>query len=252
MHLAGILLHAAADLMDRRWWRATFFLWFGMLAKPLGMVMILLVGALYRPMRGRLLVGLLVFLALPWLHWDWPYVARQCRLAVEKLGRSSQPGDKPYDDIVGLLRTLGVTLPQAARTALAALAALVTLGLAWLGLRRGGRLQGAWLLASLAACYLMLFNPRTETNSYVILAPAMAALAAIALTQRDRLATAVFALGCLALGCDNYGRAAFEATNHLVKPATALVFFVWLAWRLHSLPRRPLLPAAPSTAPEVP
>ena len=251
MHLAGLMLHAGADLMDRRWGRAALLLWIGMLAKPVAFVMILLVGALHRPMRGRLVVGLLAFLALPWVHWDWPYVTSQVQLAVEKLGRSSQPGDKPYDDLVGLLRTLGVSLPPAARTGLAAGAALLTLVLAWLGRRRGGRVQGAWLLVAFAACYLMLFNPRTETNSYVILAPVLAALAGIAaLERRDVVAATVFVLGCVALGCDNYGRPVHEATRHLVKPATALLTMLWLAWRLRSLPGVPLFPSRPPETPE--
>lgn len=243
LHLAGLMLHACSDLIDRRWWRATLLLWGGMLAKPIGAVMILLVGALLAPMRGRLALGLGVFLLLPFLHPDFAYASEQYRLALEKLSRSSQPGAKAYDDFVGLARSLGFTLPQAARTAIAVCMALVTLGLAWLGLRRGGRIQGLWILTALAAAYLMLFNPRTETNSYVILVPWLAMLATYAwFDRRSRAAAAAFLLGCLALGCDNYGRAVLAFSRGLTKPLTALVFFVFLAWAVRRLRDHALLP----------
>jgi hypothetical protein len=244
MHLAGLMLHAAADLMDGRWWRASALLWLGMLAKPVALVMVLLAGALYRPARVPLLVGLIVFLALPFVHPHPSYVLRQLHLAAAKLRRASQPGTKPYEDAVGLLRTLGVHLPQLARTALAAGAALVTLGLTALGIRRGSRAQGAWLLASFAACYLMLFNPRTETNSYVILVPVPAVLAAVAFERRRWGTWTLMVLACLALGTENYGTPVHEATHYLVKPAVALLLWLGLAVRLRSLRARPLLPGA--------
>ena len=251
LHLAGIMLHACADLIDKRWWRATLWLWGGMLAKPIAAVMLLLVGALVPAMRGRLAVGLVAFAALPYLHLDPSYVTEQYRLAFEKLGRSSQPGAKPYDDMIGILRRLGIELPQLARTAMAGAMALVTLGLAALAMRRGSRREGFWALTALAAAYLMLFNPRTETNSYVILAPWLAMQAAFAWFNPParKAARLGFTAGTLALGADNYGRAVLNASRGLVKPLVALGFYVWLAISIVRLPDRPLLPAA-SDAPD--
>ena len=51
------------------------------------------------------------------------------------------------------------------------------LGLWRVGGRRNTEPLRALLLLSLASVYLMLFNPMTEANSYIILAPAMAAVA---------------------------------------------------------------------------
>jgi hypothetical protein len=53
----------------------------------------------------------------------------------------------------------------------------------WLGARRLPEwVRAAWLYA-LVASYLMIFNPMTEANSYVILAPALAVWAVWALSQ---------------------------------------------------------------------
>lgn len=253
LHLAGIMLHACADLIDRRWWRATFWLWGGMLAKPLALVMLLLVGALVGPMRGRLAVGLAAFALLPFAHLDFAYVQEQYALAFEKLGRSSQPGAKPYDDFVGILRRLGVELPQIARTAIAGAMALVTLALAARARRQGTAAEGFWALTALAATYLMLFNPRTEMNSYVILAPWLAMQAACAWLDAPprRVARFAFPAGGLALGADNYGRAVLSFSRGFVQPLVAAVFGVWLAWALARLPERPLLPRA-SDSPDDP
>ena len=139
----------------------------------------LLCGALFKPMRVPLLVGLALFAALPYLHWNWGYVTEQYQLAYEKLVRSSQPADKPYTNLVWLIQSAGVHVPTAIRLPMAAVAAVLTLGLCFLGLRRGGTRQGLWLLMAFAACYLMLFNPRTETNSYVIVIPYIAMAAAL-------------------------------------------------------------------------
>lgn len=253
LHLAGIMLHACCELMDRRWWRAAAWLWGGMLAKPIAAVLLLLVGALVAPMRGRLAIGLLLFAALPFAHPDPAYAQEQYALAFEKLARSSQPGAKPYDDLVGLVRRLGgVELPQVARTAIAMTMALVTLGLAWLGLRRGGRIQGLWVLTALAAAYLMLFNPRTEANSYVILAPWLAMQAAFAWLDRPvrPLARIAFPLGGLALGVDHFGRAVRDLARGLLMPLVALGFYGWLAWATCALPGRALLPVSGDGPPD--
>lgn len=240
-HLAGVMLHVCVELTERRWWRATLLLWVGMMMKPIALVMILLSAVLFRPMGWRLAIGLLLFAALPYLHPDTAYVTRQYQLGFEKILRSSQPGEKPYADLVGLLRTIGVNLPQMARTVMQLIAAALTLWVCRLGLKRGGRLQGTWLLGAWAAWYLVLFNPRTETNSYVLLAPFVAVAVLLTWMGGARKAEwlGLLVLG-LALGCDNYGRSFHNLTTIWLKPLTALVFGGWLLWRLRSLPMRPL------------
>lgn len=248
LHLIGLMLHAGADLAVRRWWRATVLLWLGMAAKPLAVVMLLLAAALYRPMTWRLALGLVAFAALPYLHADAGYVTRQYGLALEKLARSADPTGRTHADLLGALAWLGLDLPTALRLGLRAAAALVTLGLCWSALRRGGPRQGAWLLTAFAACYLVLFNGRTETNSYVIVVAFPALLAAWAgLQRRGAWAVGALVLLCLALGCDNYGRSFHALTSPWLKPFATVPFALWLALRQHALRRRPLLPEAVAT-----
>ena len=63
--MAGFLMIAVADAAARRWTRAAVWLALGLAIKPLAAVGILLMGAIHREMRARLLTGLVVVAALP-------------------------------------------------------------------------------------------------------------------------------------------------------------------------------------------
>ncbi len=105
-------------------------------------------------------------------------------------------------------------------------AAVVTLGLGWLALHRWRARWGAILLLALAVTYLMLFNPRTENNSYSMLAPLVATFAAAMIVlERDGIEGGALVLIALGLGLAN------EITHgetHWFRPLLAAVFFVYL------------------------
>jgi hypothetical protein len=90
--------------------------------------------------------------------------------------------------------------------------------------RRFDRSGAAWTLAALSAIYLMLFNPRTETCSYVLLGPflATAALACFRIEARHWLGwtLALAALGC---ACDAVP-VVHNWTDRWLKPLIALLF----------------------------
>ena len=89
-----------------------------------------------------------------------------------------------------------------------------------------------------AVIYLMLFNPRTETNSYVILGIFIALLAAWeGLVRKNHAAVAVFVFLALTLGNENYGGYIYRSTNLWLKPLVALALGFWLSIRVLTLPR---------------
>jgi hypothetical protein len=84
----------------------------------------------------------------------------------------------------------------------------------------------------LAALYLMLFNPRTEENSYVILAGFTALMAGRAILE-DYLNNAVrpallLTLFTLAMAVECYGYPIFPLTKIWFKPLATLIFFFFL------------------------
>jgi hypothetical protein len=85
-----------------------------------------------------------------------------------------------------------------------------------------------FLVTALSAAYLMVFNPRTEAVSYIILCPYVALFAAILF--REKAVTPlvwIFVFVCIGLGSDCYG-GVYKLTRIWFKPLLALVFFAIL------------------------
>jgi hypothetical protein len=196
LHMAGLFALAACTAMDRRWWWTTLWLILALVCKPTSMVMILLFGAIWwRSMSWRLAIGIAAFLVAPFLHPHPSYVVEQYRDFIEKAARAAVPPDL-FQDIRGLLISFGLPAPEKLLTAVRAIAALGTLAAGWLAVRRFDWIGPVYVLA-LGAAYLMLFNPRTEGLSYVILAPAAAIWATRELLNRRWLPFAGLLVLCL-------------------------------------------------------
>jgi alpha-1,2-mannosyltransferase len=84
-----------------------------------------------------------------------------------------------FADINGLLWALGIGLTGAVSQISRVVAGLVTTVVLMIGSNRIRGLARAWFLLGLSTTYLMLFNPMTEGNSYVIVAPSIALYALI-------------------------------------------------------------------------
>ncbi len=171
-HFAAVLLLSAAFLMDRRWWLATLFLLLCLAIKPLGLAAIGLALAAFPTVSWRLALGTIALVALPFLAGPWVYVAGQHAAAWTNLHACAAVTENRFADLNGLLRTLGCPLTGGGSVAVRGLAGALFLVGCW----RAGRQPAdrrALIWHGAAAAYLMLFNPMTEANSYVVLAPAL-------------------------------------------------------------------------------
>lgn len=223
--MAGLLGLAAVDLGTRAWNRASISLLLSLAMKPLGLVPCLLAGACYlRTVAWRLVLGAVLLGAASFLHWNPGFVIGQYDLFVQTLQIAGKPNQPRFCDIQGMLLFFGAPLPDPLMTGVRVLAALGTLALAWMALRRHGAAVGGFVCMLLAAWYLLLFNPRTETNTYVLLAPFVGILVASAArdpkTPLRFLGLAAFAL---ILCCENWGPL-HKLTNLWLKAAATLVF----------------------------
>ena len=104
---SALLLHATADVARRRWWAAAVSLSLLVALKPFGLVMVLLVAALYGPIRWYLVWGLAAVLASPFLFGPTAYVLGQYHWALVKLMVSSRPGPGRWADLTSLLWAAG-------------------------------------------------------------------------------------------------------------------------------------------------
>jgi len=214
MPLGALYLLTAVALADRKWWWVAGFLVFSLALKPVSMVPILLVGVCYPATRLPLLVGLGVLFAVAFIHPSQEYVWGQYREFVESLLRSGRPSQHLYCDIAGMFQTFHLPLPEPVSFGLRILFALLTLWVSLRALRVGDSIRAAFLVLFFSAIYLMLFNPRTETNSYIILGVFVGIWGAYEGVVAGRLKAAawLFVLA-LSLGTENYGNPIFPWTN---------------------------------------
>jgi hypothetical protein len=120
--LAALMIHSVVELADERWWRATLWMSLGLALKPLMVVLILLAGALYRPMTWRLFVGVATVLLLPFATQSPAYVMNQYEHCVQKLVVSGRPGEiARFSDLFGIVGSLRIDTPYRVQTAARAL-----------------------------------------------------------------------------------------------------------------------------------
>jgi hypothetical protein len=171
----GVTLLATAAVLDQRWWLAAGLMALATAIKPLGIVLLLLAPVFYGPLRARVLVMMAVLALFPFLFAKPNYVMSQYRETLSNLQACAVVTENRFADINGILRTFGTAFSPMTSKLLRVAAGGLTLGLWWWGAKRLSKPLACLWLYALAAGYLMLFNPMNEENSYVILAPALAA-----------------------------------------------------------------------------
>jgi hypothetical protein len=226
LHLAGLMLHATVDLAARVWWRAALSLVLGLVLKPFAAVPLLLAAAVYPPTRVWIAAASAGAVIVPFLTQGPAYVIRQYGACLLRLAQAGVPHTDTWSDLRGLLLRFGA-LPNEWLVLMRLSAAIPTLLLSFAA-RRHGEAWSAVYLFALAASYLMIFNPRTEANSYVLLAPAVAAMTVRAASRRQTGAVWTLVAFALALGCENYGRTIFAMTDLWLKPLLTIGFAAYL------------------------
>jgi hypothetical protein len=220
MLMTGLMILAAEALAARTWRRAATFMLLAVAVKPLAIVLVLLSFALYGPMRRPLAIGAVLTALAPFATHHPGYVANQYRgFAVMLTHANRLSVEELWFQLFGMLKVVGVTFAPHVETLIRLGAALLTLGFCFVAKRASdGRRTAAYLFA-FTAVYLMLFNPRTENNTYCVIAPALALFLAYETTARHWLRTAVIATSIIGVA------GAFEIGKNLapnVRP-------VWLA-----------------------
>ena len=239
MPLAGLYLLSAIAMARRRWHLSAIILAITLALKPISIVPILLCGVLFPRLILPLALWLAVMFGAAFLHHDPQFVSGQYQAFFEKLtGSAAKPTGHSWCDFGGMLRTFGLILPDNVLFLIRSGAAVLTLGICFLALRARDALRRALVVMFFAVIYLMLFNPRTETNSYVILGIFVGLAGAYeGLIRKNTTAAIWWVLLALALGTENYGWPIFPLTNLWLKALVTLVLGVWLAIRVVRTPR---------------
>lgn len=196
-HLGAALLLTAVCLAEGRWWGAVFFVCLAVALKPVGLAAAGLVFAAYPRLGWRLALGLAATLLLPFMCGPTDYVRSQFVAEFANLRQCAAVGDNRFADLNGLLRAVHAPVWGNVAMLVRGGAGLAMAVFCFLVLRRLPERERAlgWLAG--ATGYLMLFNPMTEANSYVVLGPALA-LWSLALFVAGRQSSAWLLAGAAA------------------------------------------------------
>jgi hypothetical protein len=230
MMMGGLMLLAAVDLAEQRWWRAVFWMALGVALKPLMLVLVLLAAIVYPQTAWRMFPAMVALLLVPFMFQQPAYVVEQYRGSIQMLQDAKDLGMRQeFPHLFWVLKSVGMGVPPAVQTAARLAAAAFCLAICRLVKKKSDPAQAAVLIYTLAVVYLMLFNPRTEHNSYCLLTPPLALYAIRALVAgHQRLGIGLLTMAAAMLASYPLGK--FMPTIWL-KPVICIFFLVIVLWQ---------------------
>lgn len=233
--LMSLMIVGLIQIQQLQAWRAALCFTLGIAFKPTAFVWWLLSFVLYPRLRWPLVIGLLLFITLPFVFQTPSYVHAQYLGCAQMLHEAFQLGVEQHAhwaQLFGLLETFHIDLPQHLETFIRLLAAISTLVCCWYTRKLDARTRFIWIYA-FAACYLMLFNPRTENNDYVTLAPTFIyfILESISLGYKRRIIFFIILL-VMILGSYKFGSLFTPGYVSWLTPLAAVGFTLFLLRQL--------------------
>src|SRR5262249_3943616 len=110
--IAGLILLAIDELVNRRWNRSAALMCLAVAFKPLGLPTALVMAVVHRPMIWRIGLGFSIVALVPYLTQEWGYVTdqyRECGVAMQiaaNLGTAT-----PWAQLMGLFEIVGWSIP---------------------------------------------------------------------------------------------------------------------------------------------
>lgn len=181
---AAMLIFSSIAIANARFFTASVIFAGATISKYLSMPMMLLSCLSHPKMILRLICVAAAWLALPFLLLGNDRATDQYQKFIEHVGglvkgenETAQITAHRFADLNGIFRSLGYEMPRMWFVLIAAFAAFATAIYWFTRSKRIQEPQRALLLLALSVCYLMLFNPMTESNSYIISVPVIALIA---------------------------------------------------------------------------
>ncbi|MFA5073898.1 MAG: glycosyltransferase family 87 protein [Nitrospirota bacterium] len=195
--MTGLMLLAVHDLADSRRWRATLWLSLAVSLKPLVIILILLLAAIDRAMTWRILIGMSAVAILPFALQHPGYVVEQYRACLQNTTTAAHIGvvARGWTTPFTALRVAGIDIAENVQTILRITAAFGTLWLCILARRWYDPVRSAMFLFFFSVLYIILFSPRTENNTYMMLGPIIGFFLAEAFLIQKRLREGSFLVG---------------------------------------------------------
>ena len=218
--LSACLVLTFLAIRDRKWATASALLTFCLVLKPLALAPWLLAFAVFPSMRIPLFCGLPALLVIGMLHPNPSYAWSQWVEFGTKLSHSYTPENLRVSDIFGMLEKAGISNNLFVNSISRAFGSFAALVFVWIRFRQKGLAAGSWALAVVSVLILTIFNPRAETNSYVLVSPLLAyvAVSHLIAPSGTKWLGWILSVFCLGLMCDGMGKIIYLATDVWLKP----------------------------------
>lgn len=182
IEMMTLSLFAFNAIEKKQLWLAAFLLTLALALKTTFIVLFLLCFALYPNLRIKLCFFILLMLVFPFLTAQPQYVIHQYQDALSNLVTSSAYSSvttthyQEFAQFFTMLYVFHIVIPFKIQTLIRLGTSLIALGVSWFITQTKHIRQHHqhMLIYSIAMIYLLLFNPRTENNDYMLLAPAFA------------------------------------------------------------------------------
>jgi len=223
--LSASLVLLCISIRNEKWNSAAACLTLALILKPIAVAPWLLAFAVFAPIRIPLLGGLVAVGVLGFIHPNPAYALGQWIEFWTKLTHSYTPVNLRVSDLFGMLEKVGFQNPLPFNSLSRIVASGAALCFVIWKYRRGGSMNGSWGLWVVTALIWTIFNPRAETNSYVLVSPLLAFAAVSYWTkgEGERWKGAILSIACIGLMCDGMGKAIYLATDVWFKPLIVLL-----------------------------
>ena len=247
--MAGLMMAAVALVETGALWRAAACAALAVALKPLAIVLLLLLVAIYPRLLWRCGVALAVLFLMPFLFQHPDYVWRQYAAVPAMLATRAHPNYGWQQNIFGLLDKLFWSATDVGQTVTNGALAVAVMFLCWRARRHAPAIGVALAIYGLASCYILLFGSGTERNTYAMLAPVIGLVAVTALEAWDRRLLAFVGSLILIMLLSYTLQHAFPHTVlAMAKPIACLLLFAWLVWIVLRTPREANKPATPNAS----
>ena len=170
----ALLVLLCLSIRAEKWNLAATLLTIALILKPISIAPWLLAFAVFSPLRVRLIVGLMALGVVGLIHPSPTYAWSQWIEFTHKLLHSYTPENLRVSDLFGFLERLGLPNPLPFNSLTRVVAAGSALVFVFYKYWRGGSMNGSWGLWVATTLIWTIFNPRAETNSYVLISPLLA------------------------------------------------------------------------------
>ncbi|MFT5113503.1 MAG: alpha-1,2-mannosyltransferase [Parasphingorhabdus sp.] len=177
--VTGLMMLTVYALHYQRTAQAAWLIMLGLFLKPLALPFALLVMVFYPTTAKSILLAVVVFLLIPFLTQSAEYVVQEVENGfttmryVAEFGRYNPTGHA-FAQLFWMLDFMGLSIPIFWQIPITLLLAMATLYVChWIRMQADENVFLICIL-TLAACFILLFNPRTEGNTYVLMAPPLA------------------------------------------------------------------------------